>query len=196
MTAPSSVAAALEWAANPGVNGLREDYPQVLAAALRSCQEELAKFRGFNNYEATAERAEKAEAELASATALFVAKVGELYDELAAERAECMEQARLNGMGGEREARLMAELAAFKSCYEEMVAGRAKDVHDICARVDAARKERDSALRQLGEARLLLNGAAWGEDERCTSCGYDRGDKHGVGCYFGDFLSRQPEVGK
>lgn len=45
-----------------------------------------------------------------------------LQNQLAACQKECKEQARLNGMGSEREARLMAQLAELQEKYDGLVA--------------------------------------------------------------------------
>lgn len=50
---------------------------------------------------------------------------------------------------------LRKELAPLKSCYEEMVNGRAQDVHDLCARVEAVKAE----LAEAEEDCAKLNGA-------------------------------------
>lgn len=47
-------------------------------------------------------------------------KVKEMRTELAAERAECLEQARLNGMGSEREATLLGKIEVMRRALEEI----------------------------------------------------------------------------
>ena len=63
----------------------------------------------------------------------------QLERELAAAHAEIMEQARVNGMGGEREAKLMAELAAARlalaGIQETYSAALSKEAHRM---IDAA----------------------------------------------------------
>ena len=44
-----------------------------------------------------------------------------LQNQLAACQKECKEQARLNGMGSEREAKLMAQLAELQAKYDGLV---------------------------------------------------------------------------
>ena len=77
------------------------------------------------------------------------AVVSELLDRLEAAESECLEQARLNGMGGEREAALMAKLEAAEKSDAESIAmyRKARDERDaLRAKVAAMEKERD-ALR-------------------------------------------------
>jgi chromosome segregation ATPase len=71
-----------------------------------------------------------------------------LLDRLEAAESECLEQARLNGMGSEREAALMAKLeAAEKSDAESLAMYRkARDERDaLRAKIEAAEKERANA---------------------------------------------------
>jgi len=46
--------------------------------------------------------------------------MAEIELELAAERAECLEQARLNGMGAEREAALLGKIEILRRALEEI----------------------------------------------------------------------------
>jgi len=82
------------------------------------------------------------------------AVISELLDRLEAAESECLEQARLNGMGGEREAALMAKLEATEEDRSNFLV----EMGRLCAqcdalrlRIKAAEKERD-ALRAKIEA--------------------------------------------
>ena len=77
-------------------------------------------------------------------TGVTISPILAAYDAIVAERdaaiAECHEQARLNGMGSEREARIMAErdaltarLAACEKIVEAAIAAQDKDVWDMNA---------------------------------------------------------------
>ncbi len=102
-------------------------------AEVRRLRAELAKFRSFNNYEKTAHDLEKAEAALAQAKKQLIDRMANAWPtmqelinkkdaditqsraDLEAMTAECQEQARLNGMGGEREAKLISSLEVVRA---------------------------------------------------------------------------------
>jgi DNA repair exonuclease SbcCD ATPase subunit len=71
-----------------------------------------------------------------------------LRSRLAESEAECQEQARLNGMGSEREARLMARLAEVEAERDEQ--GRLKAM--LCERKDKLEQEVVRLSRQLAES--------------------------------------------
>ena len=78
-----------------------------------------------------------------------------LSDRLEAAESECLEQARLNGMGGEREAALMAKLEAAEkdiAVKEEVIDSLAAVVKRLDAQCDAAERERDECNRRRLEA--------------------------------------------
>lgn len=76
-----------------------------------------------------------------------------LSDRLEAAESECLEQARLNGMGGEREAALMAKLeAAEKSDAESLTMYR------------KARDERDALRARIAEMEQQVPVAEWIEN--------------------------------
>lgn len=90
--------------------------------------------------------------------------------QLAACQKECKEQARLNGMGSEREARLMAQLAELQRKYDGLVAA-VKRALEHTAHKREADKEPDELMRagilggmvisieeDLAEALAKLNG--------------------------------------
>ena len=64
------------------------------------------------------------------------AAVIEILDHLEAAESECLEQARLNGMGGEREAALLAKLEAAEK-ERDWHAGRCEDAMNECAALRA-----------------------------------------------------------
>ena len=79
----------------------------------------------------------------------------ELLDRLEAAESECLEQARLNGMGSEREAALMAKLEAAEkdiAVKEEVIDSLAAVVKRLDAQCDAAERERDECNRRRLEA--------------------------------------------
>jgi len=79
----------------------------------------------------------------------------ELLDRLEATESECLEQARLNGMGSEREAALMAKLEAAEkdiAVKEEVIDSLAAVVKRLDAQCDAAERERDECNRRRLEA--------------------------------------------
>lgn len=55
--------------------------------------------------------------------------VGDYQTELAAERAECLEQARLNGMGAEREATLLGKIEVMRRALEQIATYDNGSVH-------------------------------------------------------------------
>lgn len=73
-------------------------------------------------------------------------------DERDAARAECTEQARLNGMGSEREARLMAELATEKKCHAEDLAV----VERLTKEVESERRCHTAAVEAMEKAEAEL----------------------------------------
>lgn len=78
-----------------------------------------------------------------------------LLDRLEAAESECLEQARLNGMGSEREAALMAKLEAAEkdiAVKEEVIDSLAAVVKRLDAQCDAAERERDECNRRRLEA--------------------------------------------
>lgn len=69
--------------------------------------------------------------------------ISELLDRLEAAESEALEQARLNGMGGEREAALMARLEAAEKSDAESIAmyRKARDERDaLCAKIERMEK--------------------------------------------------------
>ena len=79
----------------------------------------------------------------------------EMIDRLEAAEAEALEQARLNGMGSEREAALMAKLEAAEkdvALKEEVIASLGVAVKRLDAQCDAAERERDKCNRRRLEA--------------------------------------------
>lgn len=89
------------------------------------------------------------------------AVIEELLNRLEAAESECLEQARLNGMGGEREAALLAKLEAAEkdiAIKEEVIDSLAAVVKRLNAQCDAAEKERDvlNAKVERMEKRLRL----------------------------------------
>lgn len=84
----------------------------------------------------------------------------ELLDHLEAVESECLEQARLNGMGSEREAALMAKLEAAEkdiAVKEEVIDSLAAVVKRLDAQCDAAERERDARLRIMNIAKAVEN---------------------------------------
>lgn len=77
-------------------------------------------------------------------------------------QAECEEQARLNGMGAEREARLMAQVAELRKLVVEqdsmlgrkLCAGLNADGNPRCHELAEARAERDAIIGAFGNAQL------------------------------------------
>ena len=83
------------------------------------------------------------------------ATVSELLDRLERAESECLEQARFNGMGSEREAALMAKLEAAEkdiAVKEEVIDSLAAVVKRLDAQCDAAERERDECNRRRLEA--------------------------------------------
>ena len=84
-----------------------------------------------------------------------LAAMQEIILRLEAAESECLEQARLNGMGGEREAALMAKLEAAEkdiAIKEEVIDSLAAVVKRLDAQCDAAERERDECNRRRLEA--------------------------------------------
>ena len=82
-------------------------------------------------------------------------EVTELLDRLEAAESDALEQARLNGMGSEREAALMAKLEAAEkdiAVKEEVIDSLAAVVKRLDAQCDAAERERDECNRRRLEA--------------------------------------------
>ena len=79
----------------------------------------------------------------------------ESLDRLEESESDCLEQARLNGMGSEREAALMAKLEAAEkdiAVKEEVIDSLAAVVKRPDAQCDAAERERDECNRRRLEA--------------------------------------------
>ena len=77
-----------------------------------------------------------------------VAEYDELRAELQAARQEVMEQAKLNGMGAEREARLMAENAELRQ-ENQRLAQAVKWESDLCQQALESRKELETENAEL-----------------------------------------------
>lgn len=78
-----------------------------------------------------------------------------ILDRLEEAESECLEQARLNGMGSEREAALMAKLEAAEkdaALKEKVIDSLAAVVKRLDAQCDAAERERDECNRRRLEA--------------------------------------------
>ncbi len=78
--------------------------------------------------------------------ALQPEEVAELLDRLEAAESECLEQARLNGMGSEREAALMAKLEAAERERDECNRRRLEAADHFAAQTELMKKKYD-ALR-------------------------------------------------
>lgn len=79
--------------------------------------------------------------------------------------AECNEQARLNGMGAEREARLMAEVERLRKLVQEQDALR-EDVDALQSVAAALMAERDTLAKDAARYRWLAadHSLAWEEE--------------------------------
>ena len=85
------------------------------------------------------------------------AVVIEILDRLEAAESEALEQARLNGMGAEREAALLAKLEAAEkdiAIKEEVIDSLATVIKRLDAQCDAAEKERDDFAQQLLQSEI------------------------------------------
>lgn len=85
------------------------------------------------------------------------AVINELLDRLEAAESDCLEQARLNGMGGEREAALMAKLEAAEKSDAESIAmyRRVRDERDaLHAKIEAMEKQKPVATVRIN----VING--------------------------------------
>ena len=104
------------------------------------------------------------------------AAVIEILDRLEAAESECLEQARLNGMGGEREAALMAKLEAA-----EIERDSAKKLADSLAlALNTSNHERDNLRAKIAEmekqkpvewqarTRPAWNDGTWGPWRKCS----------------------------
>lgn len=90
------------------------------------------------------------------------AMLSELLDRLEEAESECLEQARLNGMGSEREAALMAKLEAAEKERDEFKRecfGHISDNSLLRAKVEQMEKQEPvGRVHRYGRA---LNGSAW-----------------------------------
>ena len=96
------------------------------------------------------------------------AAVIELLDRLEAAESEAIEQARLNGMGSEREAALMAKLEAAEK-ERDWHAERCEDAMNEC---DALRAKLEAAESDAAHQKALTDSAlrvAKGWEEKCNS---------------------------
>lgn len=94
-----------------------------------------------------------------------LAAMQEIILRLEAAESECLEQARLNGMGGEREAALMAKLeAAEKSDAESLTMYRkARDERDaLRAKIEAMEQQEPVAtVIKEGDSRYWMSERLW-----------------------------------
>ena len=74
--------------------------------------------------------------------------------------AECNEQARLNGMGAEREARLMAEVERLRKLEQEQDSLR-EDVDALQSVAAALMAERDALAKDAARYRWLRDGGLY-----------------------------------
>ena len=96
----------------------------------------------------------------------------EMIDRLEAAEADALEQARLNGMGSEREAALMAKLEAAEK-ERDWHADRCEDVMDECARLRSKIEaiERQEPVKY--EKRIKLRSKhTWGAWWECDKSAY------------------------
>ena len=87
-------------------------------------------------------------------------EIHELLDRLETAESEVLEQARLNGMGSEREATLMAKLEAAEkdvALKEEVIDSLAAVVKRLNAQCDAAEKEREMDEERIADLMADLN---------------------------------------
>ena len=81
-------------------------------------------------------------------------EIHELLDRLEAAEAEALEQARLNGMGSEREAALMAKLEAAKKDRANFLV----EMGRLCAQCDALRAKIEQMEKQVPVAWRTFDG--------------------------------------
>ena len=90
--------------------------------------------------------------------------INELLDRLEAAEAECLEQARLNGMGAEREAALLAKLEAAEKSDAESLAmyRRARDERDALKdKIERMEQQRPFAWIVRGGYPVPLENLEW-----------------------------------
>ena len=104
---------------------------------------------------------EKSRADAAFIAAANPAVITELLDRLEAAESECLEQARLNGMGSEREAALLAKLEAAKKDRANFLV----EMGRLCAQCDALRAKIKAAEKSDAESLAMYRRA---RDERDT----------------------------
>ena len=119
------------------------------------------------------------------------AKLEAMTAERDAARAECLEQARLNGMGSEREARLMAEVERMEN---RMLSRGDAPLRAEVASLRAQIERKDEALRRV---QAVVDDMP---DNECT-CGADDGDNLGsggqeTGCYMHELIAALSPTGK
>jgi len=92
-----------------------------------------------------------------------------LLDRLEAAESECLEQARLNGMGASREAALMAKLEAAEKSDAESIAmyRKARDERDEL-RAKVERMERQGPVEWQTRTRPAWNDGTWGPWRKCS----------------------------
>lgn len=83
--------------------------------------------------------------------ALQPEEVAELLDRLEAAESECLEQARLNGMGSEREAALMAKLEAAEKERDECNRRRLEAADHFAAQTELMKKKYDELRVKVAE---------------------------------------------
>jgi uncharacterized protein involved in exopolysaccharide biosynthesis len=80
----------------------------------------------------------------------LLAKMEDMQAQLAAMTAECEAQARLNGMGSEREARLMADVTRLEANFKKLSDDDDDTIDTLRAQLEAVTRERDEAVEALG----------------------------------------------
>ncbi len=92
-----------------------------------------------------------------------------LLDRLEAAESEALEQARLNGMGAEREAALLAKLEAAEKSDAESIAmyRKARDERDEL-RAKVERMERQGPVEWQTRTRPAWNDGTWGPWRKCS----------------------------